>query len=232
METPSQQNFSAILASSIHDTKNSVGMVLLTLEEMLGDVNSDGLHCSSVEELAQLQYQTKRVSNNLMQLLALYRIENHSYSLQPQETYLTDFLDDCYALNAPLIESRGFMLELQCDSNLLGYFDTSLVSGVINNAITNAIRYTRSKLLLSCYETDGCIVIELNDDGEGFPDEMLLDKEEGSQSGINFIGGNTGLGIYFARIVAAMHRYNGRQGSLTLHNGGPLGGGLITLTLP
>jgi hypothetical protein len=50
--------------------------------------------------------------------------------------------------------------------------------------------------------------------------------------GINHSSGSTGLGLYFAGRIAALHQRNGVEGRTRISNGGPLGGGVFSLYLP
>jgi len=71
----------------------------------------------------------------------------------------------------------------------------------------------------------------VEDDGPGFPPSFLAVSNP-TQTGIDFTTGSTGLGLYFARTVAEMHKSRGRTGSLRLENGGAMGGGCFILQLP
>ena len=44
--------------------------------------------------------------------------------------------------------------------------------------------------------------------------------------------GRTGLGLFFARLIAEAHVQGNRKGSISLSNGGALGGSVFTLKLP
>ncbi|HMK49444.1 MAG TPA: hypothetical protein VK435_05280, partial [Thermodesulfovibrionales bacterium] len=66
-------DFSSYLASLAHDMKNSLGMLLNTADEILDGCTPDS--CPSYGLLSRLQYESKRASNNLIQLLTLYKID-------------------------------------------------------------------------------------------------------------------------------------------------------------
>jgi hypothetical protein len=66
-------------------------------------------------------------------------------------------------------------------------------------------------------------MITVEDDGPGFPD-FLLAQGNSAQCGISFETGSTGLGLYFAGVVARLHKTgnddNPHCGSIHLNNGG------------
>jgi signal transduction histidine kinase len=102
---------------------------------------------------------------------------------------------------------------------------------VLANIINNSIRFARHAVLISVSDEAGQLVITVNDDGEGYPPEMVERQAEYVQ-GINQSSGSTGLGLYFAGRIAALHQRNGVGGRTEICNGGPLGGGLFSLYLP
>ena len=53
-----------------------------------------------------------------------------------------------------------------------------------------------------------------------------------SKRGISFETGSTGLGLYFADIVARLHQAGDATGCIRLSNDSRLGGGCFTLELP
>ena len=73
--------------------------------------------------------------------------------------------------------------------------------------------------------------MSINDDGEGYPAQMI-ERQEQYVQGINPASGSTGLGLYFAARIAQLHQRNGVPGRTEISNGGPLGGGLFRLYLP
>ena len=113
----------------------------------------------------------------------------------------------------------------------LGFFDRELVASVLGNCINNAIRYARESLLITVSDEAGQLVISINDDGDGYPAQML-ERQADYVQGINHSSGSTGLGLYFANRIAALHQRNGVEGRTEIGNGGPLGGGVFSLYLP
>ena len=93
------------------------------------------------------------------------------------------------------------------------------------------LRYTSSRLHLSALEEQGYLVIRVDDDGEGFPEEMLATRDFLGDS-TRLTEGRTQLGIYFAGMVAGLHRTREREGYIRLTNGGDLNGGCFSIALP
>lgn len=217
------------LASSVHDMKNSVALLLTGLEKTLTTTEVDKL--PTYAELVQANHDAKRIHNQLIQLLTVYKLGQKIYPFDPQYICLIDFLDELHAQYASLLAARHITLEVCADSDLYWYFDEDLVCGVIGNAINNAMRFAHNRIVISAEESGKNLVLRVEDDGHGYPDQLIRQHDDFTR-GINFYEGNTGLGFYFAALVAGMHQNHGNTGKLELANAGFLGGACFILYLP
>jgi two-component system sensor histidine kinase SenX3 len=231
------------LASTVHDMKNSISVVSGTLEKLLSDsapgadADADGgVAATAYPQLAQMLYQTKRLNDNLIQLLALYKdVGKPGYPFDPVPQQIGELAEQVASQARVLLQAQGIVLELAVPSELIWTFDEDLVIGVLVHAINNAIRYTRDRIRLVIAVDGDDLELRVEDNGAGFPPAMLaagaaaLDSQ---RSGVDFLSNSSGLGLYFAREVARMHRHRQRGGSIALANGGGLGGGCFTLRLP
>lgn len=236
-DTPEPQNtdrlpdqtidFSMVLASAVHDMKNSLGMLLNSLDELRTDYETT-LNGSS--RFNTLQYEAERMHNDLVQLLGIYRLGEQNLSAHIEEHFVPDFLSEHVARHTPLLKGLG--IECHIDAHEInGFFDADLLTGVLNNTLNNALRYTRSKIRLTAQERDGYLVIGVEDDGEGYPENM---QHTGTLNfkALDFNSGSTSLGLFFASSVAALHKEGARTGAIKLHNGGSFGGGVFEIWLP
>lgn len=219
-------DISAFLASAIHDMKNSISVLIQFLNDNLARLEPDAQRSA-----APMLYEVQRVNNNLLQMLAIYKVGNRFYPFDLTENALVDFVDEVAGQSRALLDYLGIALEIECDQALCWYFDRELVAGVISHALNNASHYTRDKLRLEVKQVDDMLVIRIEDNGEGYPGNILAAGDAVSR-GVSFASGSTGLGLYFAAMVAKLHRNRGRCGSMRLENGGAYGGGCFVLQLP
>lgn len=222
-------DMATFLASSAHDMKNSISLLIRGLENILATV--DAKTFSAHQDLAQMTYEAKRVNSNLIQLLTLYKIGQDIYPFDPQPVPLADFVDIIAAQSSELLKSQGVALEHSAEPDLVWEFDEDLVAGIIGNAFNNAIHYTKDRVRLSAARVGDSLEIRIEDNGSGYPGHMLEECAD-CMRGVDFAGGSTGLGLYFSMIVARMHRQKERCGEIRLENGGALGGGCFVLRLP
>lgn len=220
-------DFSFVLASSVHDMKNSLGMLLNTLAEVMTEYPpQNDAHAKSY---AVLEYEAARINTELIQLLSLYRLDYDNVRAHIDECVVQDVLGEQVARNHELLQTRAIALELECDESLVGYFDSDLVGGVINNVLVNCARYSKHKLKLSAEQTTQGFCITIEDDGPGYPQDMLNASTEFHP---HFSNGRPHLGLMFANRVALMHRNKSQQGFIRLSNDSTLGGGCFKLFLP
>lgn len=224
-----QVDITTFLASSAHDMKNSVSLLIRGLEQILATTEPQAF--PGRQDLAQMTYEAKRINSNLIQLLTLYKVGQQIYPFDPQSISLDEFLLHIAAQNTELLRSQGVTLECDCPADLYWEFDEDLITGVIGNAFTNAIHYTQDRVRLTAAEVDGRLELRIEDNGRGYPPRMLRESVD-SMRGVDFQGGSTGLGLYFSATAARLHRHDGRGGEVTLENGGAFGGGCFILRLP
>ncbi len=222
-------DFASIIASAVHDMKNSLTLLLDTLDAAAGEPDIAGKPLQ--EKLLQAQHEGKRLNRNLIQLLALYRMERAQMFVNISENYLAELLEDVAMDNQQLLSARGIKLEIACADDLVGYFDRELVTGILNTIINNSYRYARDTIRLGAEENDGYLCIHIEDNGPGYPEKMLHAKGKAG-SPVDFQSGSTGLGLYFAAQVAQMHRNGERHGHTRTDNEGIDGGGRFSLYLP
>ena len=230
MTAKQQDEFSMILASSVHDMKNSLGMLLNSLEEVVNSTPAEDQEQS--QRFGVLQYEASRINSELIQLLSIYRMQNQLLPTRVDEIYVEETLEEQVARNDMLFRMRNLELQVDCDEDLAWYYDGELVGGVIHNILVNCARYGQKTLRLAAEEKDGYLVLSVEDDGTGYPDFMLTDIGEQFKPGSEFSEGSTHLGLFFAQKVAELHTCNDRRGYIKIANGGSLGGGLFQLWLP
>ncbi|WP_317929286.1 HAMP domain-containing sensor histidine kinase [Halioxenophilus sp. WMMB6] len=221
--------FSLILASSVHDMKNSLGMLLSSLEEVVGETKAQNERQAQL--FATLQYEASRINGELIQLLSIYRMQKNRMPVAIDEHYVVEVLDDLLARNESLFAMRAVAVDLQCDPELIWYFDSDLITSVVNDALVNCSRYSKDRVQLSAAIVNECLEIRVSDNGNGYPPSML-GVQDAKQEPSVFDQGRTNLGLYFATRVAALHTRGELQGELRLENSGQFGGGEFVLTLP
>lgn len=232
---PNDVPFSMMLASSVHDIKNSLGMLLNTLDAIIEDTPQAST--GQRMQFATLRGEAARINNSMIYLLGLYRLQENQLPLQIQEVFVADFLEEQIAANELLFSIRRLEITCECDDDLRAYFDPTLIAGVLNNVLVNASRYATAAIrVIAQPNARNGVTIEVRDDGPGFPEKMLgghrhEEQFANDERGIDFHSGSTSLGLYFAAQVANLHRRGELHGSIELSNQQP-NGSCFRLVLP
>lgn len=222
-------DFSTVIASTVHDMKNSLAMLMQSHSQWLARLPEAQ---RAGPEQGVIDFEFAHLNGMLVQLLGLYKLGVNQMPLQPAYHELDDFIEAQLASHQEVFASRGIIATYEVDPlSPLGFFDRELIASVLGNCINNAIRYARESLLITVSDEAGQLVLTINDDGDGYPPEML-ERQADNVQGINHSTGSTGLGLYFATRIAALHQRNGVVGRTEISNGGPLGGGVFSLYLP
>lgn len=222
-------DFSMVLASSVHDMKNSVGMLLASIEGIIEETPPK--NATQAHRFSTLHYEASRINSELIQLLTIYRMQNEFLPLRIDEHYVFDILEDQIARNHILLETKDINLTLDCSEELNWYLDMDLIGSVVHNVVVNCARYTKSEILVKASVENDLLEIIVADNGPGYPDNMVL-RPAGQVNDGNVNEGETHLGLYFAERIAQMHTQNNRCGYINLKNGGELGGGIFKLVIP
>ncbi len=227
-------NISTFVAAAAHDMKNSVSVIAAYLEDVLAQLALSDTTPPSQAAMSTYQalYETQRVNGNLVQLMAIYKLEEGMYPFEPTEIALDEFALEVLDRVRQLAKLKG--LELRCevqDDLPAWFFDHDLITSVVVQSLFNSVRYARGAVQLSFRIRDGQLEIEVADDGPGFP-EFMLEQGFPSKQGIDVRTGSTGLGLFFSRLAAGLHHKGEVRGNTRLSNGGGLGGGRFVVILP
>jgi K+-sensing histidine kinase KdpD len=222
-------DFTTVLGAAVHDMKNSLSLLIRSIEN-IGN-NATELDSDSAKNLASAHYEASRLNTSLVQLLSLYRAGLNSLPINIDQHYIDDVVDEMIASNENYLSHKKITFDVNLQPDLVWYLDSDLISILLNDVLINSMRYSKQKILLKVYEENDYLIFQVADDGPGYPKSMLEANEINIQD-YDISQGRTGLGLFFARLIARAHTKGERKGSISLANGGVLGGSLFTLKLP
>jgi signal transduction histidine kinase len=225
--------YSDILASVVHDIKNSMSVI----SNHIDDIQMiEGLSDDLRQRAKVMHKEMRRANNQLVQILTLYKMDNQKLRPNIMEHNVYEFLEELMIEENALAEAQDIHIGIECDEWLSWYFDLDLIRGVLSSTIGNAKRYTEDKVLLSAEEEDGFLVFRVEDNGPGLPQSFLECHHDGSEQqeevGSAFSEGRTQLGFFFASTIANAHKNREKNGFIKLKNGHELPGGCFELWLP
>lgn len=218
--------FPTILGSTVHDIKNSLGTLLGLIQQLSAKQSDD-----QRDEIRQLEFEASRINHSLMQLLVMYKIDEQKFSLLEDEYTAMDLIQEAKAQQDRLSKLQNIEVRIDCNEDLLCYCDYQHVSNALGSILNNAQRYARQVVMMSASQVEGYLRFSIEDDGDGYPPH-LLNADLSDQSQLDWVSGNTGLGLYFVAAIAQFHKNREKTGFVKIDNQSQLGGARFSLYLP
>ena len=218
--------FPTILASTVHDIKNSLGSLQGLIQQLALKLPEGQLN-----DILQLEFEANRINHSLMQLLVMYKIDSHKFSLNIDEQVALEMILEAKAQQAQIMHASPVEVVVECSEDLLCYCDYQYVVNALGTILNNAQRYARQSVLVSATEHEGYLQFCIEDDGQGYP-EHLLNADLSNPAELDWVKGNTGLGLYFVTAIAGFHKNQGQSGYVKIDNLSRMGGARFCLFLP
>ena len=203
-------SFEAFAALTIHDVKNR-------LATLAGRAEARGDNETLREALD--------AAARLTALLVCYRAERGWQGADIDAHIPEDLLDEL-AAQAARMSATPVRTEAGPLDGLF-FYDETLVRMTLENALQNALRHARSEVLLGVHADEQWLDFTVEDDGEGYPADLLA----GAGQPAALSGQGTGLGLHLARLVAGLHAHAGKEARVELTNR-EQGGARFSLRLP
>ena len=189
-----------------HELRTPVAVVLSESEY--------GLHyAESLEESKEsfeiINRQSKRMKEMIGQILDLSKLENQA-KLVKANLSLSDLLADKLTDFQKLSQERGLVLEAAIDQDCWIAGDELLLHRLLDNLISNALKFTKDRIDLSLQKLDGVCRLTVSDNGAGIaPSEVgkIWDRFyqiDQARSKSNREG--SGLGLSVVRKIADLHQ--------------------------
>ncbi|WP_142714809.1 sensor histidine kinase [Fodinibius sediminis] len=192
-------------ADITHEVRNP----LHTISGALEMLELDKLSPSKRQKyIATAKKQTERISHLFKDLKTLQRYDSDEYFVEMQEFDLATVarhMQDWYGEKAA---EKGIDLELDRHScNVLG--DPGKIEQVLDNLVSNALKYTNKGSVTMTYETVGDrVVLSVQDSGIGISDEhldRLFDRFYRTDKARSRDKGGTGLGLAVVKSILNAH---------------------------
>jgi K+-sensing histidine kinase KdpD len=186
-----------IFAAFIHDVKNTLGLLMSKAD---GAHDREGMHLLT------------EADDKLNYLLLMYKMQRDMVSVNPDAIEVESFLKILAASYQPV--TRNQMQVEMDDPTIVSFFDKALIELCIGNAIHNADRFAHGRVRLSCRMEGEMTVISVHDNGDGYPEDVIQNFSLGTVTSRD----SSGLGLYLASRIAALHVNKGVHGFVRVFN--------------
>ncbi len=195
-----KDKFFSIIA---HDLKNPFQSLLGFSETIYND--RDELSEEQINEYTKLMYESSQNLFNLLgNLLQWSKSQLGSVNLIPIKLNLSDSVDDVLSLFDTSAEKKNIQIENHVDNKIFIIADKHVISTVLRNLISNAIKFTNKggNILISSYDENNKIKISVQDNGKGISQENIvklfkIDQTYSTRGTENESG--TGLGLILCK---------------------------------
>jgi signal transduction histidine kinase len=208
MTNKTKDKFFSILA---HDLKNPFQSILGFSELLKTQTETDDY--SNIKHYANIIHETGKKTFSLLEnLLNWARFQRGMIKYNPEICMLYEIVDETVHLLKENAQSKNIRLEIDIEKNLNVYIDAFLVSTILRNLISNALKFTKRGGLIQIKtkeKENNTVDVLVIDNGIGIKPEKLdkIFKLSGSssQKGTEDEAG-TGLGLLVCKEFAKKNK--------------------------
>ena len=209
-------------AAAAHSLGTPLATISVVAKELKKEIGNDKEYSKDIDLLIS---QTKRCSEILKKISKKQIEEDNFLSTIKFEDLLQEIIDSFKETSSKQIE-----LAVDNDENKIAIHRTPEIIYGLRNFIGNAVKFSKSKVLITLESNKKLIEIKINDDGPGIPED-IIEKigEPYIKSKSIELKSNSGLGLgsFLGKTLLE------RQGAkLKFKRRGELGGATIFLTWP
>ncbi|MFX0070824.1 MAG: ATP-binding protein [Candidatus Hermodarchaeota archaeon] len=225
---------SELLTRSSHELKTPL-MSIKGFTDLLSIKFQDSFYQEELELINEIKKGCNRLEILIRDILNTAELESGTVMLELSKSNLSSVIRECIEELKGFANSRDHTINLILHDNLINIFDIKQIRQVINNIVTNAIKYTPPKGIITIRsETkEKFITISISDTGIGFIKKEIqhlfkrFGKIERFGQGFDVITEGSGLGLYISKKIIEMH-----GGELWVQSEGRYKGSTFYFTLP
>lgn len=197
---------SSILNNMSHEIRTPLTAILGYAQILGMEVGAD--HQEFVDFIEQ---NGKRLMSTLNSILDLSRLESNNVEIERMPVNLTDAAQAVVSLMKPLAQQRCLTLRAKVAADeLVAVADRGAVDRVLNNLVSNALKFTREgEVVIQVRPKGEGIEIQVSDTGIGISSAFLpklFDAFKQESRGVGEAHGGSGLGLAITKhLVQLMH---------------------------
>lgn len=189
----------------VHDLQNPVSSIVLS-SEMLQSTELDQRQQKKVE---QIRVAGKRLEEQIQTLLTMAKLETGRFALNPDWIHIKPLLDSLIQEFSAIAAAKEMTIvpnfQIEDDWAIV---DSHLLSRIVNNLLSNALKYSPrgSTIEVQLNDTPEQIILKVIDQGKGISDELKQKIFNKYETGTVYGDiKQTGLGLSFCQMAINAH---------------------------
>ena len=191
-----------------HELRTPLTIVRTQIEAM-----ADGIFEPTPERFENCLNEINRLGTLIANVDALTRLEGEVLEIRTEKTNMKDFIGYSLETFAPVFEKSEITFTHELENNIYAEIDPKKFRHVIDNLLSNAIRYTNKcgSVNVKAFKKANKIIIKVSDTGIGISEKDLPNIFErfyrADESRARVTGGS---GVGLAIVKAAVEAHNGK----------------------
>ncbi|WP_411169073.1 ATP-binding protein [Clostridium sp. MB05] len=191
-----------------HELKTPLTSIMMGVG-LISNSNIGRLNKKQEDILEAIKEDVQRLNDLVSNLLKISQIQSNRASFNIKSNDINELVYECVENFLTQANEKGIDLSLELEERLpYVMIDEEKIKWVLNNLISNAIRYTKNGTVkLSGYIKENYIVISVKDTGRGIPKDYLEKVFEKfvRVEGFEIPEESTGLGLSIAKEIVEIH---------------------------
>ena len=224
MISESEKLYKTLFNSISHELRIPIAAIMGSSETLLEQHLSESIQKELFSEINIASIRLNRLVENL---LNMSRLESGRITLHPDWCDIQDLINSVSESLSDELKSYTFKVNIAENIHLI-FVDFGLMEQVLHNLLLNATQHAPKDSIISLkagMENEN-VLIEVADEGPGFPQEELLHVFDKFYRGKDARAGGTGLGLSIVKGFVEAHK-----GSISAANA-KNGGAVFSIKLP
>ena len=160
------------------------------------------------ESFEVIERQSKRMTTMINQILELSRLDNDSQNIEKSELNFSQLLLTTIDDYKKIFSEKNIVINSNIESNINLIANRALIERVVDNLLSNAMKFTNSEIVINLYKKDK-VVFEVIDNGIGIEDkekEKIWDRfYKVDKSRTTTEDNSSGLGLPITKKIIELH---------------------------
>ena len=204
-----QRDKDSLVQLIVHDMRGPLSATILSLEFLSRELKRQRATRDMLEASEDALTSSTNVANMITQILDTTKLEEGRITLNLVPVPVRELLDPARQQVLSRAQSKSITVDVDAPDNLFVAADRRLFPRLLDNLLSNALRYSprEGRILLVATESGGEVVLSIHNTGDVIPipdrEKIFAKFQQGETETHRMFG--WGLGLYFCRLVVEAH---------------------------